>query len=64
MFIVGGATFEEARYVAQLNAGTPGVRVVLGGTTVHNSTSFMQQLDAVTQKGMSLSSAARRLGRQ
>ncbi|KAI7857934.1 Sec1-like protein [Circinella umbellata] len=64
VFIVGGATFEEARYVAQLNAGTPGVRVVLGGTTVHNSTSFMQQLDAVTQKGMSLSSAARRLGHQ
>ncbi|KAI9493739.1 Sec1-like protein [Zychaea mexicana] len=62
VFIVGGATFEEARYVAQLNAATPGVRVVLGGTCIHNSSSFMQQLDAVGQKGMSLSSAARRLG--
>ncbi|KAI8149356.1 Sec1-like protein [Fennellomyces sp. T-0311] len=37
VFMVGGATFEEARYVAQLNASTPGVRVALGGTCVHNS---------------------------
>ena len=37
VFMVGGTTFEEARYVAQLNASTPGVRVALGGTCVHNS---------------------------
>jgi hypothetical protein len=37
VFFIGGATYEEARYVAQLNASTPGVRIVLGGTTVHNT---------------------------
>jgi vacuolar protein sorting-associated protein 45 len=37
VFFVGGTTYEEARYVAQLNASTPGVRIVLGGTTVHNT---------------------------
>jgi hypothetical protein len=37
IFFVGGTTYEEARYVAQLNASTPGVRIVLGGTTVHNT---------------------------
>lgn len=37
VFMVGGATFEEARYIAMLNAATPGVRIILGGTTVHNS---------------------------
>lgn len=37
VFMVGGATFEEARYIAMLNAATPGVRIILGGTSVHNS---------------------------
>ncbi|KAF9577476.1 vacuolar protein sorting-associated protein 45 [Lunasporangiospora selenospora] len=37
LFLVGGATFEEARYVAMLNSTNPGVRVILGGTTIHSS---------------------------
>ena len=50
IFIVGGATFEEARTVALLNeassnagggagsASTPtGFRLLLGGTCIHNS---------------------------
>jgi hypothetical protein len=41
VFIVGGTTYEEARVVAQINASSPGVRVVLGGTSVHNSESFL-----------------------
>ncbi|GAA5915328.1 hypothetical protein JCM8208_001699 [Rhodotorula glutinis] len=60
VFIVGGTTFEEARHVAQLNerfaAGQglagggpqsmvpPGTRVVLGGTCVHNSRSFLEMV--------------------
>ncbi|KAI9315908.1 Sec1-like protein [Dichotomocladium elegans] len=39
VFFIGGTTYEEARYIAQLNATTPGVRVVLGGTNIHNSSS-------------------------
>ncbi|KAJ3191155.1 vacuolar protein sorting-associated protein 45 [Irineochytrium annulatum] len=37
VFMVGGATYGEAREVYKLNQSTPGVRIVLGGTTVHNT---------------------------
>ncbi|KAF4021384.1 hypothetical protein G4228_013818 [Cervus hanglu yarkandensis] len=39
VFIIGGATYEEALTVYNLNRTTPGVRIVLGGTTVHNTRS-------------------------
>lgn len=48
VFMVGGTTYEEARMVAQVNASSPGIRVVLGGTSVHNSESFLDEVkDAV-----------------
>ena len=45
VFIVGGATYEEAKMVAGINASSPGVRVVLGGTTVHNAGTFLDEVD-------------------
>ena len=45
VFIVGGATYEEAKVVASINASSPGIRVVLGGTTVHNATTFLEEVD-------------------
>lgn len=45
VFIVGGATYEEAKMVAGINATTPGVRVVLGGTTIHNAATFLEEVD-------------------
>ena len=49
VFMVGGTTFEEAKMVAQINASIPGVRIVLGGTKVHNSTTFLEEIvDAVS----------------
>lgn len=45
VFIVGGATYEEARLVAQINSGTQGVRVVLGGTSVLNSEAFLDEVE-------------------
>ncbi|KAJ5180312.1 hypothetical protein N7492_003522 [Penicillium capsulatum] len=45
IFMVGGTTYEEAKMVAQVNASSPGVRVVLGGTSVHNSTTFLEEVD-------------------
>jgi len=38
--MVGGATYEEARHIAQINESAAGVRIVLGGTTVHNSNRY------------------------
>ncbi|KAL8802185.1 MAG: hypothetical protein Q9182_003974 [Xanthomendoza sp. 2 TL-2023] len=49
VFMVGGATYEEAKMIAQINASSPGVRVVLGATTIHNSTTFLEEVeDAVS----------------
>lgn len=45
IFMVGGATYEEAKMVAQVNASSPGIRVVLAGTTIHNSTTFLEEVD-------------------
>ena len=35
----------QARYVAEMNAQNPGVRVLLGGTTLHNCKSFLGELE-------------------
>ncbi|KAL9003293.1 MAG: hypothetical protein Q9188_003830 [Gyalolechia gomerana] len=49
VFMIGGATYEEAKTVAQINASSPGVRVVLGATAIHNSTTFLEEVeDAVS----------------
>ncbi len=49
VFVVGGTTYEEAKAVADLNAAgernegwSAGMRIVLGGTQVHNSATFMR----------------------
>uniref|UniRef100_A0A7S0LML6 Vacuolar protein sorting-associated protein 45 n=1 Tax=Coccolithus braarudii TaxID=221442 RepID=A0A7S0LML6_9EUKA len=44
VFLLGGATYEEARYVAEMNTANPGVHVTLGGTTIHSSRSFLEEL--------------------
>lgn len=44
VFIIGGATYEETKCVADINESTPGVRVILGGTCVHNSKSFLDEV--------------------
>jgi len=42
VFMVGGTTYEEAKMIAGVNESMPGVRIVLGATTVHNSESFLK----------------------
>eukprot|EP00545_Synedropsis_sp_CCMP1620_P013582 CAMPEP_0119004788 /NCGR_PEP_ID=MMETSP1176-20130426/1353_1 /TAXON_ID=265551 /ORGANISM="Synedropsis recta cf, Strain CCMP1620" /LENGTH=607 /DNA_ID=CAMNT_0006956533 /DNA_START=122 /DNA_END=1945 /DNA_ORIENTATION=- len=48
IFMVGGVTYEEATKVSEFNE-LPGqtMRVILGGSTVHNSTSFLEELKAL-----------------
>eukprot|EP01101_Sappina_pedata_P012209 TRINITY_DN8349_c0_g1_i1.p1 TRINITY_DN8349_c0_g1~~TRINITY_DN8349_c0_g1_i1.p1 ORF type:complete len:576 (-),score=250.29 TRINITY_DN8349_c0_g1_i1:33-1727(-) len=57
VFIAGGATYEEALHIAQFNQTTPNVRVVLGGTTVHSSTSFLGELTKLRNIASNYSSA-------
>lgn len=48
VFVVGGATYEEARIVAELNesnkTGGPGVQILLGTTAIHNSKTFLNDI--------------------
>ena len=49
VYIAGGATYEEATN-AELNA-SGGVQVVLGGSYVHNSGTFLEDLDDAFGRG-------------
>jgi len=40
IFFVGGTTYEEYKFVSELCQSQPHVRILLGGTTVHNSARF------------------------
>lgn len=51
IFIVGGSTYEEARTVAMQNAANTGTRVILGGSVVLNSASFLKDLEEVQRIG-------------
>lgn len=53
VFIIGGSTYEEAYNVHQFNKSTPGVRIVLGGTAIHNFTSFLEEIQAAVSTGVS-----------
>jgi len=44
VFIVGGVTFEEAVTVHDFNSANSNFRVVLGGTFIHNSKSFLADI--------------------
>lgn len=44
VFVVGGVTYEEALKVSELNSTSPNLKVVLGGTSIHNSHTFLSEL--------------------
>lgn len=45
IFVAGGVTYEEAAKVSEFNEINVGkMRVILGGSTIHNSTSFLEEL--------------------
>lgn len=44
VYMVGGVTYEEAMCVAEFNKANQMTRVVLGGSCIQNSTSFLEEL--------------------
>ncbi|RYG52149.1 hypothetical protein EON67_01850 [archaeon] len=72
VFVVGGVTYEEAAMVAAINAGMlsvtekrvlptpvpPPFRVVLGGTNIQNSASFMAELQQMQAAGAGAAAGA------
>lgn len=65
VFVVGGVTYEESLTVHQLNRSSNmgGARVVLGGSTVHNTESFLEEVQTSTQ-GLPSSHRTHRLARR
>lgn len=47
--MVGGTTYAESLTVHQMNRTHARVSIVLGGTTVHNTTSFLDELEMATE---------------
>jgi len=48
IYMVGGVTYEEATKISEFNEANAGrMRIILGGSTVHNSTSFLEELKAL-----------------
>lgn len=46
--MIGGTTYEESLTVHNLNKQNPGIKIILGGTTIHNSTSFLEEIQQAT----------------
>ncbi|KAH3685986.1 hypothetical protein WICPIJ_002985 [Wickerhamomyces pijperi] len=44
IFFVGGVTYEEARIVDNLTKQNPSLRIILGGSCIHNTRSFMDEI--------------------
>lgn len=45
VFMAGGVTYEEAAKLSEFNKNNVGkIQVILGGSTIHNSTSFLEEL--------------------
>ena len=47
VFMIGGATYEEALKVAEFNQVNPGLKVILGGSCIQNSVSFLSEIVSV-----------------
>ncbi|EEB17341.1 vacuolar protein sorting-associated protein, putative [Pediculus humanus corporis] len=50
VFMIGGTTYAESLIVHQLNRTHARVSIVLGGTTIHNSTSFLDEVEMATER--------------
>ncbi|PIK61141.1 putative vacuolar protein sorting-associated protein 45 [Apostichopus japonicus] len=49
VFIIGGITYEEILAIYNLNKATPGVKIIIGGSTVHNFQSFQAEIASGTK---------------
>ncbi|KAF7266093.1 vacuolar protein sorting 45 [Rhynchophorus ferrugineus] len=45
VFIIGGATYEESLAVHTFNKNYPNFNILLGATNIHNSTSFLEEVE-------------------
>lgn len=58
VYMTGGCTFEESVCIERFMRETPGVTVLLGGSTVHNSHTFLQDVARFAAQASSAGAAA------
>uniref|UniRef100_A0A915JBC1 Vacuolar protein sorting-associated protein 45 n=1 Tax=Romanomermis culicivorax TaxID=13658 RepID=A0A915JBC1_ROMCU len=46
IFVIGGITYEECMAVHTFNKLNPSLKVILGGTSIHNTKSFIREVDS------------------
>lgn len=56
VFVVGGATYEESLAIHQLNQSLPTTQIVLGSSSVHNMSSFLEEVRQATTPPSKISS--------
>lgn len=61
VFVIGGVTYEESMAIHNLNIANPHVRIILGGSTVHNSSSFLNEVKLATFGVIKSRSGSRKL---
>lgn len=59
VFVIGGTTYEEALAIHTLNRSSPGIRIILGGTTIHNFKGFLDEISQAVQGQTSSNMSAR-----
>jgi len=52
IFIIGGATYQEAKEVAEFNDRADNFNVILGGTTIHNAQTFIAEATEIKEYRM------------
>jgi len=44
VFMLGGTTYEEAASIVAISEQNPGVKIILGGSCIHNSHTFLDDV--------------------
>lgn len=57
VFVIGGVTYEESLTVYNLNKQLPGTRILLGGSNIHNTASFLEEVKLACEYSSSVSAS-------
>lgn len=55
LFVIGGITYEESLTVYNLNRQLPGTKIIIGGSMIHNSKSFLDEIRIACQNNSTIS---------
>jgi vacuolar protein sorting-associated protein 45 len=61
VFMIGGATYEESLAIHNLNKSLPNVDILLGSSSVHNTTSFLEEVRTASTPASKASSLTKAL---